>query len=51
MLRKKSIYEKELNSYMYVSQLCARLNWVNDLHIWYKDSMTSSLNQILARLN
>ncbi len=51
MLRKKSNYRKELDSYMCVSQLCARLDWVDVLHIWCKDSMTSSLDQIFARLD
>ncbi len=51
MLRKKSIYRKELNSYMCVSQLDARLDWVDVLHIWCKVSMTLSLNQILARFD
>ncbi len=51
MLRKKSIYRKELNSYMYVSQLYVKLDWVDVLHIWCRVSMTSSLNQILAKFN
>ena len=51
MLRKKSIYRKELDSYMYVSQLCARLDWVDVLHIWCRVSMTLFLNQVFARLD
>ncbi len=51
MLRKKSIYRKELDSYMYVSQLCAKLDWVDILHIWCRVSMTSSLAWMLTRLN
>ncbi len=49
MLRKKSIYRKELDSYICISQFCARLDWVNNLHIWCKDSMTSLLNQVFAK--
>ena len=51
MLRKKNIYRKELDFYMYISQLYAKLNWIDVLHIWCKVSMISLLNQILARLN
>ncbi len=51
MLRKKSIYRKELDSYMYISQFYARLDWVDILHIWCRDSMTSSLDQIFARFD
>ncbi len=48
MLRKKSIYRKELNSYMYVSQLCAKLNKVDVLYIWCRVSITSQLAQVFA---
>ena len=33
MLRKKSSYRKELDSYMCISQLCARLERIDALHI------------------
>ncbi len=51
MLRKKSIYRKELNSYIYISQLYAKLDWVDVLHIWCRVSMISSLDQIFAKLD
>ncbi len=51
MLRKKSIYRKELAAYMYVSDLCAKLERVDVLHRWCRDSMTLLLAQILTRLD
>ncbi len=33
MLRKKSIYKEEFNSYMYISQLYAKLERIDVLHI------------------
>jgi len=39
MLRKKSIYRKELAAYMCVSDLCARFKKVDILHRWCKDSI------------
>ncbi len=57
MLRKKSIYRKELNSYMCVSQLCARLDWVDVLHyllfsivIWTDDALNDLDNNHLDAL-
>ena len=52
MLRKKSSYRKELNSYMYVSQFCARLERINALHIWMQklDDITFSSDSRLTRL-
>ena len=32
MLRKKSIYRKELATYMYISDLCAKLERIDILH-------------------
>ncbi len=51
MLRKKSIYRIELAAYMCVSDLYARLERVDVLHKWCRDSMTSSLAQMLTRFN
>ncbi len=51
MLRKKSIYRKELAAYMCVSDLCARLERIDVLHKWCRDLITSLLAQILTRLN
>ncbi len=33
---------------MCVSQLCAKLNWINVLHIWCKVLMTSLLNRLIV---
>ncbi len=51
MLRKKSIYRKELANYMYVSDLCAKLERVDILHRWCRDSVISSLAQIFTKLD
>ncbi len=51
MLRKKSIYRKELATYMCISDLCAKLKRIDILHKWYKDLMTSSLASILTKLD
>jgi len=51
MLRKKSIYRKELTAYMYVSALYAKLEKVDVLHRWCKDLMTSLLTQILTKFD
>ncbi len=51
MLRKKSIYRKELAAYMCVSDLFTKLERVDILHKWCKDSMTSLLTQILTKLD
>ncbi len=34
MLRKNSNYRKELNFYIYISQLYAKLERIDILHIW-----------------
>ncbi len=51
MLRKKSIYREELAAYICVSDLCARLERVDVLHRWCRDLMTSSLAQMLTKLD
>ncbi len=51
MLRKKSIYRKELAAYMCVSDLCARFKKVDILHKWCRNSMISSLTQILTKFD
>ncbi len=51
MLRKKSIYRKKLAAYMYVFDLCAKLERIDILHRWCRDLMTSLLTWVLTRLN
>ncbi len=36
---------------MCVSQLCAKLNWINVLHIWCRVLMTSLLNRLIVKLS
>ncbi len=51
MLRKKSIYRKELITYMYISDLCIKFERIDILHRWCKDLMTSFLTSILIKLD
>ncbi len=51
MLRKKSIYRKELTAYMCISDLYIKLKRIDVLHEWCRDSMTSSLTQIFIKFN
>ncbi len=51
MLRKKSIYRKELTAYICVFDLCAKLERIDVLHRWCRNSMTSFLTSILTRLD
>ncbi len=51
MLKKKSIYRKELATYMCVSDLCAKLERTDILHKWCRDLMISSLTWMLTKLN
>ncbi len=51
MLRKKSIYRKELTAYMCISDFYTKLERINILHRWCRNLMTSLLTWMLTKLN